>query len=1712
MRMGTKIPARLHITMVAVPAALLSAAIDAPSAQTLPCQRTITAEVVALDQVFTFNRFGAFNPLGMIYALKRDVVPIDPTLPMGPGNARLRDTKRPRPLVLRANVGDCLQVTFRNWLRPQAPSFCDPSDPVCVPENGPFTRTASMHVNGLQYDVQRADGSRVGFNSSSLIAPGQSHVSTWYADRQGTYLVHSHGALSGGEGDGGSLVLGLFGAVNVEPAGSRWLRSQLTNRELNLVRRRVCTTVCPDGSTTTTESGPIVIDDGGGGGGGGCTTTCKWVFDYDVTDPLRENEPVARILNPSNAIVHSDVDAIIDNVSENCSVGPPSGTCGRFREFSVIFHDELKAVQAFPELKNDPTFHGVRDGFGINYGASGMGAILLANFEGVGPAANCAECKFEEFFLSSWPNGDPALLPEFTDDPSNVHHSYLGDPVKFRNVHAGPKETHVFHLHAHQWLHEENGEDSTYLDSQTIGPGSAFTYEINYGGAGNRNLTPGDAIFHCHLYPHFAQGMWELWRVHDVFEDGSPLRKLPDGEIPGGTPIPGLLPMPGLAMAPDPTPGFPGYPFYLGAAANPDGRGALPGRRAPQAPLDLEFDGGLPRHVVVQAQVHKGRRGQFDKEFKLPDGTPLPAQLSLLPPGGTPSEVRAMSFHAQRTHQTQFPDGTTAGALFRTNGLPPTPGAPFAEPCDPNGTTFNRNYRAAALQLDLLVNDDGWHDPQARINLLNDDVPGVIGDPNPQPAQPFFVRANSGECVTFHHTNLTPATLEPDPFQIFTPTDTIGQHIHLVKFDVTASDGAANGFNYEDGSFAGEEVEERINAHNAWCTDPNHPCPTLTVQQNPSFPGLAEGRGAQTTVQRWWADPLVNRSGLDRTIRTVFTHDHFSPSSIQHHGFYGAVVVEPAGSRWFDPETGAELGTRPTDGGPTLWKANIETGDLDGDLKDDSYREFNLAFADFAIVFDGLGNPVNAPEVPEAISAADPGTMLINYANEPIPLRISKQGAGLQQAGGPKGDMAFAFSSRVHGDPFTPLLETYEKDRVKIRLVQGAQEEQHVFSMHGVRWPHEPSDPKSGWYAAQAIGISEHFEFVTPIPQACPASRRLEPWDLDEMAFDTFDLLDPDPTTAVGDPSAVEVKAALDARLQRELSAAAGFNDLSLTQAGDGSVDRVLGDADKLAVLGSGGSTQGFYVADASFGAGGGGAAESTYRVDDGSGTFSGGFATSITRSRRERCFGDYLYGSPSLDDSWNGMWGLLRAHRELRSDLVPLPNNAPPGTSTAEAPFGVSGHPSLSPHPQEPHPCQGVDLNGNPKVVTGNRTYDVVAIAKSITYNQGDLIKDPTGLLFVPAADEQAVLGGSKPPQPLVLRAAGGECLTVNLTNHLPPQVPDLTGDAPLPPIVGLNVDGLKPSRRVSLHPQLVDVNIRRGDGTAVGFNPDQTVRRNKTVAYQWYVPFDLRGPRDPGSILAAGPESLGGTNLRDFGDIIKHGSQGLFGGLMLEPNGATFSTPHGDTAVVTTSSGPFREFVVFYQDGLNLRDRNGNALPDFPGHPAPDEVDPEDSGEKGFNFKTEPFWTRLCHVLVNGVCDFSVFDLNEEEQSDVLSSFAHGDPETPLFKATAGEAVRFRLLEPDGRARQHAWALHGHEWQHEPSNPFSMTLGAQGGMSVGRHFNVHPLYGAGGLTGTPGDYLYRDMPSFQFSGGLWGILRVEAPPPPPPGGGGGGKKIIVE
>ncbi|HEX7830651.1 MAG TPA: copper oxidase, partial [Thermoanaerobaculia bacterium] len=184
-----------HLQFLSRLAVLLSAVLMVQPllAQTTPagCARLIRADVVAFDHVIVLNRLGAMQPQGMMYALRSDVVPINSSQGLVAGNVRLRAGKRPRPLVLRMNEGDCLRIEFQNLLNTTP-----------VDDKQPYTRTASVHVVGMQLVGSiDSDGSNVGQNTSSLVAPNQSTVYTLFGEREGGYLMYSAAAQVGGEGD-----------------------------------------------------------------------------------------------------------------------------------------------------------------------------------------------------------------------------------------------------------------------------------------------------------------------------------------------------------------------------------------------------------------------------------------------------------------------------------------------------------------------------------------------------------------------------------------------------------------------------------------------------------------------------------------------------------------------------------------------------------------------------------------------------------------------------------------------------------------------------------------------------------------------------------------------------------------------------------------------------------------------------------------------------------------------------------------------------------------------------------------------------------------------------------------------------------------------------------------------------------------------------------------------------------------------------------------------------------------------------------------------------------------------------------------------------------------------------------------------------------------------------------------------------------------------
>ena len=165
------------------------------------CERTIEADIVAIDQPIFLNRLGASMPGGMIYALRREIVAGANSAGIVAGNAQLDPNRRPRPLVLRARVGDCLHVKFQNLLSPTAlgPSPAPAgSAPACnandiYPEQT-CTRSAGVHVVGMDEQVldgRLMDGSFVGANRSSLAAPSERIDYVVRAPAEGVFLMYS---------------------------------------------------------------------------------------------------------------------------------------------------------------------------------------------------------------------------------------------------------------------------------------------------------------------------------------------------------------------------------------------------------------------------------------------------------------------------------------------------------------------------------------------------------------------------------------------------------------------------------------------------------------------------------------------------------------------------------------------------------------------------------------------------------------------------------------------------------------------------------------------------------------------------------------------------------------------------------------------------------------------------------------------------------------------------------------------------------------------------------------------------------------------------------------------------------------------------------------------------------------------------------------------------------------------------------------------------------------------------------------------------------------------------------------------------------------------------------------------------------------------------------------------------------------------------------
>ncbi|MBD0349585.1 MAG: multicopper oxidase domain-containing protein [Flavisolibacter sp.] len=678
-----------------------------------------------------------------------------------------------RPLVLRARLYDEVKVVLRNEIQ---------------------DRWIGIHLVADGYAVKTNDGSDVGQNPHSLVAPEGTRTYRWTCNHEGVFPFHDGGNYSGGED--GTNAHGLFGALAIEPVGAIW-RDPVTGRR----------SVSTDG--TFQELDGLYLD----------------------------------ILPPGNA-QNPDVITSSTTLPTHTWTAPVAyhnfNVVGH-REFVIFFHDEPEFLPPHdPDMPKDPCLNeesgGGHGGHGdilpimpISYRSEPMinrerilwGLIKSGHdFQGR-PVLN------EEQHHSSWMFGDP-------DTP--ILKAYIGDPVRIRFVHAGVKETHVFHLHLYEWhaVPEATNIAGQYntsprIDAISVSPQTGHTIEPVWG-AGNRHQVAGDVIWHCHLYPHFHEGMWGMFRTFETLQDGAKHEALthdasPEesmyagryiGQYPDGTPIEMLLPLPDRPIPPRPTSTHPGFPLYI------------PGIVQQKSPIPPWPDRDL-------------EAGETFCDF-----TSLRA--SAMPPD---FNYRSVPTRLERNAFNGIP---LPGELFTRNPLRPQQNTQWTQ-----DSTFEWNsdrevcHNVAMERQRIDYNDYGWYDKDGHLYFLE-----AEGSPEgrPRPKEPLFFRALHGQILNLTFHNRSPLHIDKTEFDPEFPPCAkrewqaeCSTHVHMVKFDPICADGASTGWNYISGPVATKKM-----------------------------------------IYRWW---------LDQEFGTIFFHDHLFANFRQKHGLFGALLVEPKGSQFF---------------------------------------------------------------------------------------------------------------------------------------------------------------------------------------------------------------------------------------------------------------------------------------------------------------------------------------------------------------------------------------------------------------------------------------------------------------------------------------------------------------------------------------------------------------------------------------------------------------------------------------------------------------------------------------------------------------------------------------------------------------------------------------------------------------------------------------------
>ena len=927
-----------------------------------------TFDVRALNVDIPLNRFGDHDPEGKMYTLasmESAVRAEEASRHVTPG---LRDDPI-QPLVVRANMGDCVEINFENKA------------------TGEF----GIHIDGLAFDVA-SSGDAIGNNTPSSVTTNGTTRYRYYVPRD-PELEGAH-YIRPGPGNRDAVSHGLFGVLTVEPEGSVYL-----NPDTGLPLQSGWgweATIVPGSGKAFRESNLLHHEIG--------------------------NE---KYLIPTTS---ADVPNVPGQLVKTLPVKDPVTTSYRPGSRAINYRSE----PFMHRLDVDPLDR--LKAFGYN------------SYTGGDPAT-----PMTRGYL-----GDPTKmrLVHAGSELFHVFHLHGGGDRWRANPHAdksfnygdtGLNKTPLA-LSASQ-----------RLDSQSIGPGESYNLEIE-GGAGGVQQSAGDFLYHCHIAEHYVSGMWSVWRVYDTRQpdfaplpDRAPLPEPVDSSgligkvMPDGTTITAdnlaqwvepQLPAQGVPQKASGDPiSLDGavWDWRRGAAAEADVYYGAPedrtGDLGPNSPYHVTSP-GVPAHPNLLTAAdgsfrafagHPGLLAVDAGHAVSADGRP---RILFNPINGRPTYPLLRPQMGQRPPFS--PNGHSGAPWLGEQGdKAPAPGGqpdPWAKRKDglcPQNSLPGKNFNIVSIQKPIKVTKNGGTDQFGKIFVLAKNKDKVRS--GQLPSEPLAIRANVGDCVNL---TVTSEQTQGDPDQPFPMTNL---HIHHVQFDPNGSDGATAGmvfgqavrpYRIEDAQLATAEV--------AGAT-------TITIRPTVALSSLAKYRvgiwigvglgteqieirkitavttaGANRVItlnepltkdhaaDEWAGTEFVKEAWFpDVVLDNIFWHDHVDGIHNWGHGLVGQLIIEPKGSTYHDPVTGAQV-----DSGTLV---DIHTNNpLAPGLVGGSFREFVLWTIDENPVTDSTLNLRAEPLSDRRVVDPDPSLL---------------------------------YSSYRHGDPFTPLPRAYVGDPFVIRTI-----------------------------------------------------------------------------------------------------------------------------------------------------------------------------------------------------------------------------------------------------------------------------------------------------------------------------------------------------------------------------------------------------------------------------------------------------------------------------------------------------------------------------------------------------------------------------------------------------------------------------------------------------------------------------------------------------